>query len=178
MIALNLKTRGEKFLVVAWLFIPVAVFGTSIYGWAIGDVWGGVLMSFLPASLFASIAAFVAAIVDAPLARFSKKVWVAVAVLSLLAAIMFASRPSSDAIRGADTILAYVLLILSFPVALLVPFILMGTASLWPDGESILGLVGMWLAFFVAGYVQWFVLLPWLWRKWKGRCACSTTPHA
>ena len=177
MIALNLKTRGEKFLVVAWLFIPVVVFGISIYGWVIGDVWGGLLMSFLPASLFASIAAFVATIVDTPVARFSKQVWVAVAVVSLLAAIMFASRPASDAIKGADTILAYVLLILAFPVALLVPFALMGTASLWPDGESILGLVGMWLAFFVAGYVQWFVLLPWLWHKWKGRQARSATPH-
>lgn len=27
----------------------------------------------------------------------------------------------------------------------------------------------------VAGYVQWFVLLPWLWRKWKSRRAGGPT---
>lgn len=24
-----------------------------------------------------------------------------------------------------------------------------------------------WLPHFVAGYVQWFIVVPWLWRKWK-----------
>lgn len=28
----------------------------------------------------------------------------------------------------------------------------------------------------VAGYLQWFVLLPWLWRKWKARRAGGPTP--
>lgn len=27
----------------------------------------------------------------------------------------------------------------------------------------------------VAGYLQWFVLLPWLWRKWKARRAGGPT---
>ena len=26
-----------------------------------------------------------------------------------------------------------------------------------------------WFFMTLAGYVQWFVLLPWLWRKWKTR---------
>ena len=33
----------------------------------------------------------------------------------------------------------------------------------------------VWMGFFVAGYVQWFVLLPWLWRKWKARQAGEPT---
>jgi hypothetical protein len=28
----------------------------------------------------------------------------------------------------------------------------------------------MWLSFFVAGYLQWFVLVPWLWRKCAPPC--------
>lgn len=166
MITPNIKTRSEKFLVAVWLLIPIAVLGTSIYGWAIKDVWGGLLVSCLPASLFASITAFVADFVRKPIASFSKRVWVAVAVMSLLAAITFAIQPTPDAVKGANTILTYVLLILAFPIALLVPFILMNTALLFPSGENLLGLVGMWLIFFVAGYVQWFVLLPCLWQKW------------
>src|SRR5574340_844211 len=169
MIALKLKTRSEKFLVVMWLLIPVVVLGTSVYGWGIGDVRGGLLVSFLPASLLTVTASFVATLVDGAVARFSKQVWVAVAVMALLAAIMFASRSAPDAVKGAETVLAYVLLILAFPVALLVPFVLIGLALLWPGGGSILGLGGMWLVFFVAGYVQWFILLPWLWRKWNAR---------
>jgi len=31
-----------------------------------------------------------------------------------------------------------------------------------------------WVCFLVAGYWQWFVLLPWLWRKWKTRRAAGT----
>lgn len=176
MIEPNRKTRGEKFLVLTWLLIPVVVFGISIYGWTIEDVWGGLLMSFLPAALFASVAALVATMVDTPMARFSKHVWVAVAVMSLIAAIMFASGPDPDAIKGADTVLAYVLLLLAFPVALLVPFILTGIASFWPEGEGVLRLVCMWVAFFVAGYLQWFVLLPWLCRKWRSSRARNVTP--
>lgn len=32
------------------------------------------------------------------------------------------------------------------------------------------------LTYAVVGYLQWFMLLPWLWRKWKGRRAGSATP--
>lgn len=51
---------------------------------------------------------------------------------------------------------------------------------------AILGLVGVDVAGMadallvsltcaVAGYLQWFVLLPWLWSKWKARRADSPT---
>jgi len=34
-----------------------------------------------------------------------------------------------------------------------------------------------WLVFFVVGYVQWFVLLPCLWHKWKARQASAPLPE-
>lgn len=33
----------------------------------------------------------------------------------------------------------------------------------------------VWMGFFVVGYLQWFVLLPWLWRKWKAARARGPT---
>ena len=38
-------------------------------------------------------------------------------------------------------------------------------------------LVIEWLVFFVVGYVQWFVLLPWLWHKRKARQASAPLPE-
>ena len=32
-------------------------------------------------------------------------------------------------------------------------------------------LIEIWLPLTVIGYLQWFVALPWLWRKWKARGA-------
>lgn len=57
---------------------------------------------------------------------------------------------------------------LSMPSGLLLMFIF-GTLAGWlgiptvGTGDAILASV----ACGIAGYLQWFVLLPWLWRKWK-----------
>ena len=171
------KSRGEKLLVLLWILMPTVVLFALCYGWSIGDLQGGLLMSFLPVSLLTVIATLIALIAESAVSKFSRWVWVAVSVAVLLAAMIFANRPMPDAIKGADTILAYVMLILSFPVALLVPLILTAIAPLWEEGTGgLVGLSGMWFAFFVAGYLQWFVLLPWLSRKWKARRAGVAAP--
>ncbi|WP_374658530.1 hypothetical protein [Inhella sp.] len=44
-------------------------------------------------------------------------------------------------------------------------------------GPSITGLADALLltaACGLSGYLQWFVLLPWLWRRWKGRSRAQT----
>lgn len=163
------KSRGEKLLAYLWLSIPVVLLVTSAYGWHIGDLPGGLLLSFLPASLLVVIAVVVTTIVDSPESGYSRWIWVAIGVAALLASIIFANQPITDAPKGADTILAYVMLILSFPVALLVPFVLMVITPLWNSSGTVIRLSGMWITFFVAGYLQWFVLLPWLCRKRKAR---------
>lgn len=61
---------------------------------------------------------------------------------------------------------------LSMPGGLLLMFVF-GTLAGWlgipTDGIADAILVSV--ACGVAGYLQWFVLFPWLWRKWKARCA-------
>jgi hypothetical protein len=175
-VAMKDRSTGEKLVAVAWLLIPLMVLICCVYGSFIGDLRGGLLLGFLPASFLASIAVVRAVIVEDAAARISKRVWIVVGVMALLAAIVFVGRPDPEAIKGADTILAYVMLILAFPIALLVPFVLIGIESLWPGAESIFGLAGMWLVFFVAGYAQWFIVLPWLCRKWKARRESGASP--
>lgn len=85
--------------------------------------------------------------------------------------------PARGQLQG-ETIIGLALLMnfLTFPVGLLLTP-LIGTVSSVvhsafspPEGNVLyLELFVIWLAFVVIGYVQWFVLLPWGVRKWKGR---------
>lgn len=86
--------------------------------------------------------------------------------------------------HDAELILLYGMLALSFPASQLVALILGSVgyiAEKWGVDLSIpmsyMTLAVEWLIFLGAGYLQWFVLLPWLWRKWKSRRAHSTIPH-
>lgn len=64
----------------------------------------------------------------------------------------------------------WLMIMLTFPSGLLVAsvaaliVVLVGSdasVSISPTGYY----VSLWLVFVVAGYMQWFRLLPWLWRK-------------
>lgn len=73
--------------------------------------------------------------------------------------------------KGIWDVLTWLMLILSFPAGLV------GSLVLWAleEGFSItsrtsyLSLALGWLGYLALGYLQWFVLLPWLLRKWKAR---------
>lgn len=91
----------------------------------------------------------------------------------------------TPATRDAELVLLYGMLALSFPASQVVALVLGAVgylAEALGGGLSIptnyLTLVVEWLVFLGVGYAQWFVLLPWLWRKWKSRQARSTIPHA
>lgn len=109
------------------------------------------------------------------LAKVLKVVWVLSSV-TVLIVTLFHYAPGPEADIG--IFLVYGMLFLAFPISLLVAGLFAGMALLQDQlGIPLLDLIGsnyigfsvMWLAFFSAGYVQWFVLLPLLWRKWKAR---------
>jgi len=159
--------RSAKLLLWLWISIPVGILAGSIFGWSIGDLRGGLLLSFLPVSFLAVTGVIAAAIAKSAVSRFSKWIWIATSVAALLAAMIFADRPLPEASKGADTILAYVMLTLSFPIALVVPLALVFVSPFWEGRGTFVQLAAMWFCFFVAGYAQWFVLLPWLRRWWE-----------
>lgn len=84
-----------------------------------------------------------------------------------------------------NEVLIKVTLILYFttlPSSLLVGLIYAGLVLVIPidhldAGAAFLNwLCKTWGPLAIAGYLQWFVLLPWLWRKWNARRARGTAP--
>jgi hypothetical protein len=107
--------------------------------------------------------------------------WLSCSIGVLL--LTFAIFDGTPATRDAEVVLLYGMLVLCFPVGQLVVVIfwLVGllietTMHKLVIPAGYLTLVVEWLIFFAAGYVQWFVLLPWLWRKWKARRERSAAP--
>ena len=74
-------------------------------------------------------------------------------------------------------VLDWLMLILSFPAGLVVAAAHYTLSFAWSITieTSYLSLALKWFLHFIFGYTQWFVLLPWLWRKWRERC--SESPH-
>ena len=68
-----------------------------------------------------------------------------------------------------------ILYIITLPSSFLVGMIYAGVALIMPiqqldAGTAFLSwMIQTWGPLTVVGYVQWFVLLPWLWQKWKAR---------
>jgi hypothetical protein len=102
--------------------------------------------------------------------KIAKTVWVVLAVIVLAVSLYgFDSKPNSDI----GVFLVWSMLVLAFPSSLLVALLFSGVSiaaerlfstvvptTYWSIAIS-------WICFFAAGYWQWFVLLPSLWRKWK-----------
>lgn len=108
------------------------------------------------------------------LAKTLKIVWILCSV-AVLAVTLARYEPGLASDIG--IFLVYGMLFLAFPSSLLVAGIFalismlqdqLGVPFLDAIGSNYFGFCVMWFAFFVVGYLQWFVLLPWLWRKWKG----------
>ena len=99
-----------------------------------------------------------------------RALWIAASLFVLVVTIYFYDgKPLSDI----WIFLTWLMLILSFPAGLVVSvahYALGSTFSITVE-TSYLSLALEWLVYFVLGYLQWFVLLPWLWRKWKARRA-------
>ena len=103
--------------------------------------------------------------------KVTRAIWVVLTVAVLLVTLYgFDGKPNSDI----GIFLAWSMLGLAFPSSLLVALVLSGLSiasenffSVIPTSYPMLSLT--WACFFAAGYWQWFVFVPWLWRKWKTR---------
>lgn len=111
--------------------------------------------------------------------RTLKWLWVLGSLLALLVSLVaYDGKPNSDA----DLLLGYAMLTLSFPLGLVLAAGLSLLAQVahaatgYVFQTSYASIVVTWLVFFVAGYMQWFVLLPWLWRKRKAKRAGGAAP--
>lgn len=99
----------------------------------------------------------------------------AVVVLLIRTVLLYFDQPDKS-LQG-EILLGHglVMLVLAAPLGWAAVFVA-GTVAGWFG----IGLTGVWdavlvsMACGIAGYVQWFVLLPWLWHKWKVMRARNT----
>lgn len=110
--------------------------------------------------------------------RWLKLAWVLIAFATLVASLLlYDGQPNSDA----DILLGYAMLALSFPLGMVLAAALSVLARLLFEAEgyvfttSYLSLIVEWLALFIVGYLQWFVLVLRTWKWWAARRA-RTTP--
>jgi hypothetical protein len=105
--------------------------------------------------------------------------WTLCAFLVLLVTLVaYDGTPNSDA----EILLGYAMLALSFPSGLIIAIAygLLGRVIYAVSGHvfttSYASIIVVWLIFSIAGYLQWFVLLPLLWRRLKARREGGATP--
>ena len=107
-----------------------------------------------------------------------RAIWILLAVIVLFMTLYsFDGKPNSDI----GIFLAGSMLTLAFPISFLVVLLFVGVSIAVEQLFSVvsqtsyLSILVSWACLFTAGYWQWFVLLPWLWRKWKARRAAGIT---
>ncbi len=106
-----------------------------------------------------------------PSRRFLLVLWFALVVLVLIWTIV--SHGSAPDQLKKEILLRHgiVMLAVSAPLGWLLSALLSAVFNL--VGLELVGVAdafAMSLACAAAGYLQWFVLVPWLWRKWTARC--------
>lgn len=169
-------TRTGKVLVALWLLALVILIAVPATGLFQGEFLGNLAFIVLPVGILLNISIVLAHYVENGSVGIAKAAWIGVAVIALLITLYaFDGKPNSDI----GIFLAWFTLVLAFPISLLVALLFTGVAiaaeklfsAVIP--ESYLMLSVSWICFIAAGYWQWFVLLPWLWRKWKTRRAAG-----
>jgi len=116
-------------------------------------------------------------VIPTVLLKIAKGVWFTLTVLVLFVSLYgFDGKPNSDI----GVFFVWSMLILAFPSSLLVALFFTGLSIAVDElfsaviPTSYWSLSVGWICFLIAGYWQWFVLLPWLWRKWKTRRTAGT----
>ena len=108
--------------------------------------------------------------------RLTRIAWIAVAVLVLCVTLYgFDGKPNSDI----DVLLIWAMLVLTLPIGFVIALLLSGISIAahllfsTTIQTSYPVLFGTWICFVLAGYWQWFMLLPFLRSKWKAHRSIS-----
>lgn len=164
-------TRTGKVVIALWALALVIVIALPVAGLFQGEFLGNLTFSVLPVAVLLNISLILAQYVGSGSVRIAKAAWIAIVLVVLLITLYaFDGKPHSDI----WVVLTWSMLVLSFPASLLVSLARMVLSM--ATETSYLSLTLEWAAYFILGYWQWFVLLPWLWRKWKTRQIVGAAP--
>jgi hypothetical protein len=104
--------------------------------------------------------------------RWVRYAWIACSLLVLVVALAYHDGKANS---GADLVMALGMLTLSFPSGVILSWIVgvAGRLVFEQTGAFVssgyLALSVSWLVLFGVGYWQWFVVIPWIWRRWAKR---------
>jgi len=176
-----MRTASEKALLALWCLPSGCLIGFLLFGIASNAPLAYLAFGFLPASVLSVISILLSYRIDRGTETVARWVWIAhaSALLGLVYLIAFTTQKSSG--LGASTILTYVLLISAFPVSILgiavmagvallvdhaLPALINDAAALGRAGETGF-LILTWFVVVLAGYWQWFILLPSVIRRFR-----------
>lgn len=135
-----------------------------------GEFLGSGAFALLVVAVLVDLATMSSYAADKTSRNSARFMWVVVALLCLGLTLFIAGLDHPDAEKDAGTILVLAMTILSAPLGF-IGFPAGGLlANLFSHHQSV-AIVSTWLVLTALGYLQWFVLVPWLWRKWKARRA-------
>lgn len=169
--------RGGKALVALWALTLVILLATPIVTWLSNrtELMGNIAFSLLLAAVLIDASNVLSCIVETEGIRIAKAAWIGLCVVALFFVLGVADPSRPDTAKDAETILAYLMLILSFPIGFLSVLLLIGLGFLFNLEEAgfyISNLIA-WLVFVVFGYLQWFKFTPYLIGKLRARKKAS-----
>lgn len=174
------KMRGGKILITIWLLILTLLIVFPILGYFQGELLGNIAFSFLPAGILINISIILAYKIKNSSQKIVKAGWITLSVIIIVFALSLVNPKLPRASEEIGMVIAYPMAILSFPSCFVITYLYYGISyllnNLWPSGSINLGIINsyfsgfiLWLGFFIAGYLQWFKLLPFIIEKWQSR---------
>ncbi len=163
-IARILVTGTGKVLVSLWLLALMIFNAVSVTGLFRGELLGSLAFAILPVGILLNISILLAYHVENGSVVIAKAAWIGMAIVAL-----FVTLYGFDGTTVSDIwiVLTWSMLVLSFPSSLIVSLAHM-VLDAWPlmtVKTSYLLLVIEWSTYFVLGYLQWFMLTPYLIAK-------------
>ncbi len=145
-------TKGGKLFVCSWLLMFASLCGLMLTAIADREIAQAASFSILVAGALANICIIISYWAGAKSIFVARWTWIALTILALCIALALFGTEKKDA----DIVLAYAMVVLSFPVGFFIgPMI--GSALSW-DGFG--SLMIYWLVNAIFGYLQWFVIVP------------------
>jgi hypothetical protein len=172
MLVLNSAGRLER--VLGRLALAAAIVAASVLivipcaGLAVGEeIRGNLAYSLMIASVFIDIAVILGYGSTIAVQRFTRGAWLCVAAACLILALYIDSLVDPEASKAADTVLITTMSIVGFPASLVsICFVFVYSALFMAHrGSSVVDLLTFWSVFSIAGYLQWFWLIPYFLRK-------------
>ncbi len=146
------QTKWGKVFLGLWLLMVIGVVTIGIIGLADHEVVGALVVSVLVAGVLSNICTILSYKVGAKSHTIARITWLILAMIALASVLILLNTGQKDA----DIALAYMMLVLTFPIGFIMGPIVSPMLS-W-DGNS--SIVVYWGGCILVGYLQWFVVVP------------------